>query len=155
MADLAPAPRLLHFAAAFGAGGLLSLMVLFNGTLAVYGSLLFASWVPHLTGTLLAIIILLALRPRRASMVRPPLWAYLGGVSGGVTVMLTSATVNTALALSGTIALGLAGQMLFSLFADIRGLFGLPQRMPKPRDYLALALIIAGSLVLIFLGGAT
>jgi transporter family-2 protein len=154
MADLAPAPRILHFAAAFGAGGLLSLMVLFNGTLAVYGSLLFASWVPHLTGTLLAIIILLALRPRRASMVRPPLWAYLGGVSGGVTVMLTSATVNTALALSGTIALGLAGQMLFSLFADIRGLFGLPQRMPKPRDYLALALIIAGSLVLIFLGGA-
>ena len=55
---------------------------------------------------------------------------------------------------SGTIALGLAGQMLFSLFADIRGLFGLPQRMPKARDYLALALIIAGSLVLIFLGGA-
>lgn len=154
MPDLVRTPRLLHFAAAFGAGGLLSLMVLFNGTLAIYGSLLFSSWVPHLTGSILAIVILLALRPRRASTTRPPLWAYLGGIAGGVTVMLTSATMNTALALSGTIALGLAGQMIFSLFADIRGLFGLPQRMPKPRDYLALALIIAGSLVLIFFGGA-
>lgn len=155
MSNPVPAPRLLYFAAAFGAGSLLSLMVLFNGTLAAYGSLLFASWVPHLTGTVLAIVILLALRPRRVGGIsRPPVWAYLGGVVGGVTVMLTSATMNTALALSGTIALGLAGQMLFSLFADIRGLFGLPQRMPKARDYLALALIIAGNLVLIFLGGA-
>jgi transporter family-2 protein len=75
-------------------------------------------------------------------------------VSGAVTVMLTSATLNSALALSGTIALGLAGQMIFSLFADMRGLFGLPQRMPVRRDFVALGLIIAGSLILIFFGGA-
>ncbi len=147
--------QLFHFAIAFGAGGLLSLMVLFNGTLAAYGSLFFASWVPHLTGTVAALLILVILRPKRAKAVHPPLWAYLGGVSGAVTVMLTSATLNSALALSGTIALGLAGQMVFSLFADIRGLFGLPQRMPQARDYLALTLIIAGSLILIFFGGAS
>lgn len=146
--------QLVYFAAAFGAGGLLSLMVLFNGTLAAYGSLFFASWVPHLTGTLAALVFLMILRPKRIQAVRPPLWVYLGGVSGAITVMLTSATLNSALALSGTIALGLAGQMIFSLFADIRGLFGLPQRMPVRRDYVALALIIAGSLVLIFFGGA-
>ena len=35
--------------AAFGTGGLLSLMVLFNGTLAAYVTLLFSSWVPHAT----------------------------------------------------------------------------------------------------------
>lgn len=144
----------LHFVAAFATGGLLSLMVLFNGTLAAYGSLLFASWVPHLTGTFAALIFLLILRPKRASPIRPPLWVYLGGVSGAVTVMLTSATLNSALALSGTIALGLAGQMIFSLFADMRGMFGLPQRTPVPRDYAALSLIIAGSLILIFFGGS-
>ncbi|MDP5084087.1 MAG: DMT family transporter [Yoonia sp.] len=150
-----PAPyQFLYFAAAFGAGGLLSLMVLFNGTLAAYGSLLFSSWVPHLTGSIAAIILLVVLRPKRAQTLRPPLWVYLGGISGAVTVMLTSATMNTALALSGTIALGLAGQMVFSLFADIRGLFGLPQRMPTARDYAALTLIIAGSLILIFFGGS-
>lgn len=145
--------QVFHFAAAFGAGGLLSLMVLFNGTLAAYGSLLFSSWVPHLTGSVAAIALLVILRPKRAEITRPPLWVYLGGVSGALTVMLTSAAMNSALALSGTIALGLAGQMVFSLFADVRGLFGLPQRMPVARDYAALSLIIAGSLILIFFGG--
>lgn len=130
-------------------------MVLFNGTLAAYGSLFFASWVPHLTGTIAALLFLIMLRPKRAQLARPPLWVYLGGVSGAITVMLTSATLNSALALSGTIALGLAGQMVFSLFADTRGLFGLPQRTPVPRDYIALALIIAGSLILIFFGSGT
>ncbi|MEL6841222.1 MAG: DMT family transporter [Pseudomonadota bacterium] len=147
-------PRPYHFAAAFGAGGLLTLMVLFNGTLAAYGSLLFSSWVPHLTGTFAALLLLLILRPARAARTRPPLWTYLGGVSGALTVMLTSATMNTALALSGTIALGLAGQVLFSLFADMRGLFGLPKRMPIGRDYAALGLILLGSLILIFFGGS-
>ncbi len=147
--------QLGYFAAAFGAGGLLSLMVLFNGTLAAYGSLFFASWVPHLTGTFAALLFLVILRPKRAQIARPPLWVYLGGVSGAITVMLTSATLNSALALSGTIALGLAGQMVFSLFADMRGLFGLPQRTPVPRDYIALGLIVAGSLILIFFGSGS
>ncbi|MCB5200185.1 transporter family-2 protein [Loktanella sp. DSM 29012] len=144
----------LAFLAAFGAGGLLSLMVLFNGTLAQYGSLLFSSWVPHATGTVAALIALAILRPGRTSRVRPPLWSYAGGLSGAVTVMATSYALNTPLALSGTLAIGLAGQMVFSLIADARGLFGLRQRMPSARDMAALALIVTGSLVLIFLGGA-
>lgn len=150
-----PNTSFLHFAATFAAGGLLSLMVLFNGTLAAYGSLFFASWVPHLTGTIAALLFLAILRPKRAAVTRPPLWVYLGGVSGAVMVMLTSATLNSALALSGTIALGLAGQMVFSLFADMRGLFGLPQRTPQPRDFVSLGFIIAGSLILIFFGSST
>ena len=49
--------------------------------------------------------------------------------------------------------MGLAGQMVFSLIADTRGMFGLPQRMPVARDYVAVALVIGGSLILIFFGG--
>ena len=154
MSPISPHRQLFYFAAAFGAGGLLSLMVFLNGTLAAYGSLFFASWVPHLTGTAAALLLLLLLRPKRIEVTRPPLWVYLGGVSGAITVMLTSATMNSALALSGTIALGLAGQMVFSLFADMRGLFGLPRRTPTARDYLSLSFIIAGSLILIFFGGS-
>ncbi len=139
---------------AFGAGCLLSLMVLFNGTLATHGTLLFASWVPHATGTLVALVFLAVLRPAKANASRPPLWAYAGGLVGAFTVMATSYTMNTALALSGTIAIGLAGQMVFSLVADARGMFGLPQKWPAAKDWGALALIIAGSLILIFFGGA-
>lgn len=145
-------PRFIHYAGAFAAGGLISLMLLTNGTLAQYGTLLFSSWVPHLTGSMLAVLILLTLRPARVQPKRPPLWAYLGGVSGGLTVVATSAAMNSALALSGTIALGLAGQIVFSLFADARGLFGLPKRMPIWRDFAGIGLITAGALVLIFWG---
>ncbi|MBS1300881.1 DMT family transporter [Loktanella sp. SALINAS62] len=148
--DLSPHP--LSFLAAFGAGGLLSLMVLFNGTLANYGSLLFSSWVPHTTGTFAAMVALMLLRPGRRLKVRAPLWAYSGGLSGAVTVMATSYALNTPLALSGTLAIGLAGQMIFGLIADARGMFGLRQRMPSVRDFAALLLIVAGSLILIFLG---
>ena len=148
-------PRLLDFIGAFATGGLLTLMVWFNGTLAVTGSLLFASWVPHVTGSILAIVVLLFLRPKKAKpTAKIPWWAYLGGISGALTVMLTSATMSTALAISGTIALGLAGQMVFSLVADKWGMMGLPQRNPTRRDMLALALILAGSVVLVFFGGA-
>ena len=145
-------PYFIHYFGAFAAGGLISLMLLTNGTLAQYGTLLFSSWVPHLAGTLLAILIILIVRPVRLTSKRPPLWAYLGGVSGGLTVIATSAAMNSALALSGTIALGLGGQIVFSLVADAKGLFGLPQRMPALRDFAGLALITAGALILIFYG---
>jgi transporter family-2 protein len=139
---------------ALGSGAMLTLMILLNGTLAAHGTLLFASWVPHATGTVMAAALLAVMRTHRiiAAPAPAPAWAYLGGVSGAITVVLTSYSVNTALALSGTIALGLAGQMIFSLIADARGLFGLQRRMPGLRDLVALALILAGSVVLIFFG---
>ena len=150
-----PAPRLLDFIGAFATGGLLTLMVWFNGTLGTTGTFLFSSWVPHATGSILAIIVLLVFRPVKAQpAAKVPWWAYLGGISGAFTVMLTSAAMNSALAVSGTIALGLAGQMIFSLIADKWGMMGLPQRDPTLRDMGALALIMAGSVILIFFGGA-
>ncbi|MCZ4347082.1 DMT family transporter [Devosia neptuniae] len=145
----------LHVLAAFLSGGLLTLMVLFNGQLAHYGNPLFSSWAAHGTGTVAAIIMLAVLyrRPRAPTTAgKAPLWAYLGGISGALTVILTSTTVNSALALSGTLALGLAGQVVFSLAADRWGLFGMPRRRPTTRDMAALALIVAGSALIILFG---
>ena len=149
---LRPAP--IHLLLAFASGGLLTLMVDFNGLVGLHGGSMYSSWVAHGTGTVAALIFLALLRlgPRSKPTEKPhaPLWAYLGGVSGAVTVMLTSTTVNTPLALSGTLALGLAGQVLFSLAADRWGLFGLPKRIPRLKDFAALALIFAGSMIIIF-----
>ncbi|WP_438955175.1 DMT family transporter [Cognatiyoonia sp.] len=142
----------LHPIAAFLTGGLLSLMVLTNGTLAVYGTLLFSSWVPHFTGTSAALALLLVLRPKRAQPTRAPLWSYAAGIVGAFTVMLTSAALNSPLALSGTIALGLAGQVAFSIIADLRGLFGLPKRRPSTREWAAFALILVGAGLLVLSG---
>ncbi|MBU1304695.1 MAG: DMT family transporter [Alphaproteobacteria bacterium] len=153
-------PNPLHLLIAFGSGGILTLMVLLNGQLGFYGTPLFSSWTAHGTGTLAAALMIAVLyRWRRpgtpeAPAEKAPLWAYLGGIAGAVTVMLTSTTVNSSLALSGTLALGLAGQVVFSLSADHWGLFGLPKRRPGARDLAALGLIVAGSALIILFGRA-
>ncbi len=71
---------------------------------------------------------------------------------GAAIVILTSTAVNSPLALSGTIALGLGGQVIFSLLADFFGLFGLPKRRPDLRDMAAVALILCGSALIILVG---
>jgi transporter family-2 protein len=91
---------------------------------------------------------------RRGDLPKAPAWAYLGGLSGAVTVMLTSTTVNGVLALSGTLALGLVGQAGYSLLADRFGWFGLPKRRIEAADWGALGLILGGSFLIIFAAGA-
>lgn len=149
--------RLFPFALAFASGGLLSLMILFNGQWAANGTALFASWMAHGTGSLAALVFLagIALTGRAAHpapAVKPPRWAYLGGISGAATVMLSSSAVNSALALSGTLALGLVGQAGFSLACDRFGWFGLPRRPIRAADLGALVLILLGSGLIIFSG---
>ncbi len=161
MADETTArPTLIPVLAAFATGGILTLMVHFNGELGRYGTPLFASWAAHGTGTLAAAVWLaIGWAMTRSSPFaaagrpRAPLWAYLGGISGAITVILTSITVNSPLALSGTLALGLAGQVGFGLAADRWGLLGMPRRKADLRDYAALALIVAGSAIIIFSAG--
>ncbi len=153
-------PRPLHLIAAFASGCLLTFAVFINAEAARFGGALYSSWLAHGTGTVASIIVLGLLWFRNRPAVtairnRAPLWAYLGGISGAATVMLTSTTVNTPLALAGTLALGLAGQVAFSLAADQWGLFGLPRRRLTLRDAAAAALITAGSLLIIFIGMGT
>jgi transporter family-2 protein len=146
----------LTYPFAFASGGLLTLMVLFNGQWARDGTALFASWMAHGTGTVAALLFLAVLGRRgigSTAKPKPPFWAYLGGLSGALTVMLTSSAVNSVLALSGTLALGLVGQAAFSLLADRFGWFGLPRRPIAARELLAFALVLLGGFVLIFAGG--
>jgi transporter family-2 protein len=145
--------RNLHHMLAFLSGGLLAVMLLFNGTLAAQTTATFASWVAHGAGAVLALA-LLFLRPgARIWRGGAPAWAYLGGLSGALTVVVTAVAVNSALALSGTLALGLAGQAAFGLLADRFGFLGLKVRKPGWRAYAALVLVLAGS-SLVILGGA-
>lgn len=146
--------RSLTHLLAFASGGLLTLMVLFNGQWAIDGTALFSSWMAHGTGTLAALVFLAFFgRSRVSSPEKPPRWAYLGGLSGALTVMLTSTAVNSPLALSGTLALGLVGQAGYSLVADRFGWFGLPRRAISLQQLAAFGLVLAGGLLLIFAKG--
>ncbi|WP_051201499.1 DMT family transporter [Paracoccus aminophilus] len=158
-ARAARAPRPLELTAALATGALLTVMLLSNSAMARATSPLFSSLTAHAVGTLTAVLALIALRlARPASTPQPgrrraPLWAYLGGVSGAITVVLTSAAANSALALTGTLALGLVGQLVLALIFDATGMMGLARRRPSKNELVALALIVAGTLLIIFARG--
>lgn len=132
----------------------MTLMLLANSTMAAATTPLFSSLAAHGVGAVAAALVLAGLRLRRrvapgAGVARVPLWAYLGGLSGAVTVMLTSYTANSGLALTGTLALGLAGQVALALLFDRFGLLGLARRRLRRNDLISLGLIIAGTLLVI------
>lgn len=140
-------------ALAGAAGVILAVMIALNSRLAAASSPLFASWLAHGSGALVAGLLLRILMRSRQQTAAPrpvPYWAWLGGVPGALTVLLAAITVNSPLALSGSLALMLLGQILFSVAADGRGWFGVARRRLSRRDIGALALILVGSLMLIY-----
>lgn len=149
-------PQPLHLMAAFGTGCLLTLMLFLNSELGRFGGALFASWSAHGTGTIAAIALLLLYRRMRPitklSLSPAPFWAYLGGLTGAVNVMLSTTAVNAGLAIAGTQAVSLSGQMLFSFLADRFGIFGLDRRRLAWRDIGPVLLIISGSVIIIVSG---
>ncbi|WP_192456685.1 DMT family transporter [Musicola keenii] len=142
---------------AIGAGALLSAMIGLNSQLAVYSSPAAASWVAHGIGTIAAGVLLRGLcffgQQSAVSSGQPaPWWAWLGGIPGAMTVLLAAITVNSPLALSGSLALMLLGQMLFGMATDVCGGFGMDKRRLTPRDGGALLCVLAGTLLLIMAG---
>lgn len=140
---------------ALAAGALLALMIAINSTLAGYNSPLLASWVAHGIGAITAWLLLLLLNPRSPrrtpSPAGIPRWAYLGGFPGALTVVLAAITVNSPLALSGSLALMLTGQVLFGMLSDSCGWFGSIKRRLSLNDIIATLLILSGCALLIFL----
>ncbi|WP_220443896.1 DMT family transporter [Pararhodobacter zhoushanensis] len=141
--------RALEIVLALAAGSLLSFMLLCNSSLAAYGTPLFSSLTAHGVGTVVAGLTVAGLWRWRVRPVgrrgRAPLWAYLGGLSGALTVLATSIAANSPLALTGTLALGIAGQVFLALVFDAMGAMGLTRRLPSLRDLAALAAILAGT----------
>ena len=146
----------LYLFAAFGTGCFASLLVFFNGELARHSNVLYSTWAAHAVGSVAAVAMLvLSIRSRKpndSQGLRAPIWAYSGGLFGAAIAMLTTFTVNSPLKLSGTLALVLAGQTVFSLAADRWGLFGLVRRSAQFREMAALGLIAMGSLFVILAG---
>ncbi|MEW9553339.1 DMT family transporter [Nonomuraea sp. NPDC050783] len=151
--------RALDWSLAIAGGVLLTLMTQANAVLAGHTGALYASWAAHGLGAVVASILVPALARRAPaaapgeSQGRAPLWYYLGGIPGALVVVLSAVAVNSELALAGTIALMLTGQILFGTVSDHLGLLHTPRRRITPMDLAVAACVLAGS-VLIVLGGA-
>ncbi|QUM81629.1 DMT family transporter [Moritella sp. 5] len=134
-------------------GGLLAMMIHINSQLALETSAINASWLAHGLGGLLAlglynVVIKAVSLPTPIKSDVPKLF-YLGGLPGAFTVILASVTVNSAIGLSGTLALGLIGQLICSIFCEALGLFGLRKRKLTLLELLPISLVVFGSILII------
>lgn len=138
---------------AIGAGVLLTTMITTNSYLSIWNSPLLASWYAHGSGAIVAWVLLMMFGRGRSTSHEslagiPPKWSYLGGIPGALTVLLAAIAVNSPLELSGTLGLMLTGQIIFGLFSDLRGWFGVIKYRFSGLDFLSVALILCGSAVL-------
>ena len=149
----------LYWVMALIAGILLALMININSALSTVSSPLFASWAAHGIGAFFAFLLLgstLSIFKKKEKSantniaLKAPFWSYLGGIPGAFTVVLAAITVNSSIGLSGTLALGLIGQIIFSLICDHFGLFGALKKRFVLRDLLMVTSIVLGSFLLIF-----
>jgi bacterial/archaeal transporter family-2 protein len=143
---------------AVAGGALLALMINYNSLLARHTTPMFASWVAHGLGAAAAFVLVgvyaTVLRPAGtgtpAVRAKAPLWFYLGGIPGTLTVILAAITVNSSLSLSGTISFMLVGQVIFGIVSDHFGLFRTPQRKIVASDFLVALLVLTGSALIIY-----
>ena len=140
-------------------GVILSSMIHLNSLMAKTSTPFLASWIAHGTGTLASLFFTflfsslscLKMHAIPTSNQKAPLWAYLGGIAGAMTVILAAITVNSPLGLAPSLALGLVGQILFSFVCDFFGLLGSTQRRFVRKDFYVLAAVLSGSSLIIFM----
>ncbi|WP_269931815.1 DMT family transporter [Aminobacter sp. HY435] len=144
--------RLTDGLVAFGAGAFLAGMIASNSLLAERSSPVTSSLFAHGIGAVVALLLLagwrVAVKPD-VPRVTAPGWAYLGGIPGAFTVVLAAITANGPLALSGTIAFMLVGQVMFGMAADRCGFLGITQRRLEARDLVVATLVLGGSVLLV------
>ncbi|MGW0811149.1 DMT family transporter [Nonomuraea sp. NPDC002799] len=153
--------RAVDWLLALAGGVLLTLMTQSNAVLARHTDALYASWAAHAIGAVVALALVAAVRARRrpppgavanGPADKVPLWFYLGGIPGALVVILSAVAVNSELALAGTVALMLTGQVVFGTVSDHLGLLRIPKRRITGMDLAVAGCVLAGS-VLIVLGG--
>jgi transporter family-2 protein len=137
------------------AGVILATMIFLNGILAKYSNPLWASLIAHAIGSIAALIAFFifefkSIRKSHKTTTRLPFWIYLSGIPGALNVVIAGYTVNSALALSGSLALMLLGQVAFSLLIDTTGIFGFKIRKIKLPEIFEVLSILVGSGILIF-----
>lgn len=133
------------------AGGLLALMVFFNGLLAKYIRPLEASLIIHLIGLTTSLLLVLLWKHRTTiAYQRIPKSAYITGIFGGIAVAIVGITVNGPIGVAGTVGLLVLGQVIYGWLSDTWGLFGTSRRRLSWPDLIQAMLILAGVGVLIY-----
>jgi bacterial/archaeal transporter family-2 protein len=133
-----------------GAGGLIALQAPINAGLGRATGSLPAALVSFLVGTIaLAAIVVLSGKAGGLGSTFDVSWYYLlGGLLGAVYVANALVAV-TAIGAGGVAAATITGQLTFSVVIDRLGLFGLDQVALSPERVFGVALLVAGTVLVI------
>jgi len=152
----------MYYLLALLTGVLITVMVAFNGNVTARHGMYTATVVIHLVGLLCVSLLLLAKREKPIMLgvtgengQRIPVYMYLGGAVGVITVLLTNFAFGS-ISVSALMALGLFGQSLSAIAVDQYGLFGMVRHPFNRRKIIGLALMLCGIGVMVmdFGGGA-
>lgn len=133
-------------------GVLLALMINVNSELATATSAFQASWVAHGVGCVIAALLCIIFKNKgknQSDKISQKRY-YLGGVPGAFTVVLASVTVQSEIGLTGTLALALIGQFIFSLFVEHFGLLNQNVHKLSLVNVLPTLFVIVGSMLIIY-----
>ncbi|MBI9012943.1 MAG: DMT family transporter [Clostridiales bacterium] len=128
-------------------GGLIAIMILFNGTLANVLGNYQSTVIVHFIGLIGIMVVLLVRKSKIKIHKSVPLYAYSAGVIGVLPILFNNISF-TVLGVSITLALGLLGQSVTSIVVDHYGLFNLTVVKFNKRKLVGLTIIIIGIVIM-------
>ncbi|MDK2562050.1 DMT family transporter [Romboutsia sedimentorum] len=124
-------------------GVLLSLMLSLNGTIGEIAGNYASTVIIHVIGLIGIIIVLIATKSKFKNIKDIPLYMYLGGLMGVLTVIFSNASFSK-LGVSLTVSICLLGQLVTSIIIDHFGYFNLPVNKFNKKKTIGLGIIILG-----------
>jgi transporter family-2 protein len=122
-----------------------------NTALSKAVGLLETTFVVHITGTILLVVLLFGLRMGKgnlSALAEAPWYAYLGGVVGVAIIYLVAASIPDVGVANATTAI-IVGQVLTAIIIDHFGAFGLEQMNFGWNQILGLVLLAIGGKLLL------
>ncbi|HBJ2609385.1 membrane protein [Clostridium botulinum] len=129
-------------------GALIAIMTLFNGTLSNTFGNYTSSIIIHVIGLFSITFVLLITRSRIKIQKGIPVYLYSAGAIGVFSVVFSNLSFSK-LGVSLTLALGLLGQSLSSIFIDHFGLLGMKVIKFEKKKCIGLLFIILGIFIMI------
>lgn len=129
-------------------GLLITVMVVVNGELTVQYGLYSATVVIHFVGLLFASILLITNRKRVLPSKKLPIYYYLGGAFGVVSVVFNNLAFGK-ISVSAILGLGLLGQCIISFIIDQLGLFKMPKRSFSKKKISGLIFVLLGIAIML------
>ena len=128
-------------------GSLIALMVSLNGIVGETSGNYTSSVIIHVIGLIGIIIVLIATKSNFKNLKSIPIYMYIGGLIGVLTVIFTNVSFSS-LGVSLTVSLGLLGQSITSIIIDHYGYFNLPVSKFNKKKIIGFIIIIIGIFVM-------